>query len=978
MGKSNKLIITLLSLFLFFSVAMATLVFQGVKQYLLELQLQWGEFVVRHSVAPIVQDENKRIQLSPLLKEFVRSNDNILHVYIKGQHSTVLGHSFGEGVPGQLMYANVTSAVGSTRYAFLGMDGMELIHMVMELPAPDGQVMVNLGISADSLSDSQVSAFWQIVMLVLISNVVALTLVVIFRKRFGTPLVESVNQARFEAIFESISDAVVVANAQRQMINVNEAACRIFGYQESELIGESTSMLYADKDDFDSTGRERFNVPDTDKARQESNARPYAVLYRRKNGDTLWGETLGTRIMGKDGQFFGFIGIIRDISIRKQDEEKLNKALDFSEQLVRHSPIGIAIYNARGECIQANEAIARIVGANTAQVLQQNYFDIDSWRKSGILEMARKAVINGEPNHGQRSLQTSFGKEVTLDFYFAPFKSGAEEYLLLMLSDITEHTKSRHQLQLQAEIIDQVRDSILTVDSEGVICSWNKGGESQFGYCAAEVIGRHVSILFEQQADAPLMNILGNPEPAKDALELHAQLIDKHGKQFLAQISVSPNKGKSSLPAGLILTIKDVTEKRQTEQSLLRSQRAYAQVERIANIGNWEWDVSSGQLYWTDEIFRIFGLDKDRFEPSYEQFLASIHAEDRRKVKDAVAESLENENTYYMVEHRVVRPSGVVRWVLEQGRVFRNEQGEPISMLGAVQDITDRKLMEIELEKYQVQLKKLVDERTQELQLAHQELLRKERLATLGQLTATVSHELRNPLGAMRPSLHVIKMRIPEGDDKLNRAIERVDRGIDRCDHIIDELLDFTRITELEFENVNVVRWLQGVVGDVSVPEHINLELCCDLDEHKDYRFDPHRMRRALVNVLDNACQAMNDKGQGAQLSVAVYLQDGNLFFDVKDTGDGIAEDVLPHIFVPLFSTKGFGVGLGMPTVKQIMEQHSGGVLVDSEAGQGTRVRLWFPVAQAAQQPTLQPKVKAAVKSDAKPGRNQNAVNGSG
>lgn len=260
------------------------------------------------------------------------------------------------------------------------------------------------------------------------------------------------------------------------------------------------------------------------------------------------------------------------------------------------------------------------------------------------------------------------------------------------------------------------------------------------------------------------------------------------------------------------------------------------------------------------------------------------------------------------------------------------------------QMVQERTAAERELEEHRENLEALVEQRTMELVSLHQKLLVNERLATLGQLTATVSHELRNPLGAMRPSLYIFKLKIGD-DDKLLKAYQRLERGINRCDKIIDELLDFTRITDLDIHDTMLEQWIDGVIDELSIPTQIKLHR----DYHANIKFwaDTDRLRRVIINIIENAWQAIEERSSEESsdnfITVTTQLDDDRLEIIIEDSGVGMNDEVLGRLFEPLYSTKGFGVGLGMPTVKQIMEQHKGGIDVTSKQGEGTRVTLWLP-----------------------------------
>ena len=265
-------------------------------------------------------------------------------------------------------------------------------------------------------------------------------------------------------------------------------------------------------------------------------------------------------------------------------------------------------------------------------------------------------------------------------------------------------------------------------------------------------------------------------------------------------------------------------------------------------------------------------------------------------------------------------------------------------------NITERKRAEEEIRRLNDHLESLVEERTVELRDAQADLVRKERLAALGQLTATVSHELRNPLGALRTAVAVMKRVTDDDNPLLLESADIADRSINRCDAIITDLLDYTRLHPLNLTPIWVDQWLDGLLDDYRVPEGI--ELRRDFASEVEIHFDSELVRRILLNLLDNAAQAMigdepasGAPGGGHVLTVASRMGNGRLEMSVGDTGPGIPSDIRGDIFEPLFSTKHFGVGLGLPIVMQIAKQHGGGVEVSQAAGGvGAEFTLWLPM----------------------------------
>lgn len=306
---------------------------------------------------------------------------------------------------------------------------------------------------------------------------------------------------------------------------------------------------------------------------------------------------------------------------------------------------------------------------------------------------------------------------------------------------------------------------------------------------------------------------------------------------------------------------------------------------------------------------------------------------------------LETRQTFRNFEHKWVRPDGEVSYFLLSGKPVFDAHGNFAGYRGVGSDITERKRHE---ERLREDLEQLVEERTTELRAAQDELLRNERLTTLGQLTATVSHELRNPLGAMRASIAAIKKLTRPANPLLEDSVAIVDRSITRCDNIVGELLDYSRLRPLRREPTIIDGWLGHLLDEYDAPPGV--EVRRELDFDAEVAIDRDRLRRALLNVLDNAAQAMAAEAEDGGvpkdhvLSVATRGAGGRLEIVIADNGPGIPEPNLERIFEPLYSTRSFGVGLGLPLVQRVMEQHDGAIEVESEAGLGTRVRLWLPL----------------------------------
>ncbi len=276
-------------------------------------------------------------------------------------------------------------------------------------------------------------------------------------------------------------------------------------------------------------------------------------------------------------------------------------------------------------------------------------------------------------------------------------------------------------------------------------------------------------------------------------------------------------------------------------------------------------------------------------------------------------------------------------------RIHRNSADLNARCKKLEEEVLARSRAENELQQHGEQLEELVDMRTGQLRDAQGDVVKNERLAMLGRVTATVSHEVRNPLSTIRSSLYTLRQLIEEPSEHIDQVLERAERNIVRCDRIIEELLDYTRQRQLDMELTNVDEWLAEVFDDIDIPRQIELIRSFDCGRYvpmaRDY------VRRCVINVADNASHAMTfaDDPERMELRVSTFVRGEGVAIEFADRGPGIPPQQISKVFEPLYSTKGFGVGLGIPIVKQIAERHGGRFELASAEGEGTQATIWLP-----------------------------------
>ncbi len=172
---------------------------------------------------------------------------------------------------------------------------------------------------------------------------------------------------------------------------------------------------------------------------------------------------------------------------------------------------------------------------------------------------------------------------------------------------------------------------------------------------------------------------------------------DKNGDERHIEVHSYPVFDEAGNVSQVIEYWLDVTERKQATDLLKQSEERYALAQKVANIGSWDWDITSGELVWSEQIESMFGFEQGQFEGTYKAFLDCVHSEDRQSVQESVQEALSGEKIY-RIKHRIIRPDGTIRWVSETGAVMRDENNKPVRMVGLIQDITERELAEQEVE----------------------------------------------------------------------------------------------------------------------------------------------------------------------------------------------------------------------------------------------------------------------------------------
>jgi signal transduction histidine kinase len=221
-------------------------------------------------------------------------------------------------------------------------------------------------------------------------------------------------------------------------------------------------------------------------------------------------------------------------------------------------------------------------------------------------------------------------------------------------------------------------------------------------------------------------------------------------------------------------------------------------------------------------------------------------------------------------------------------------------------------------------------------------LLKVERLSAIGQLSARIAHDLRNPLSVIQSTSQILRMRLEGQLDQKNRDLwERLDRAISRMSHQIEDVMDYVRVSQMQKRDYSLGRIIQDVIERITIPEDIAVR---PPKNNRVVFCDPEKLEIAFVNLIVNAIQAMEGKKGRVTIDISDDPSEPDfVLIKISDTGVGIPQENIEKIFEPLYTTKQVGTGLGLSSCKNIIEQHGGTISVSSAVGEGTTFTIRIP-----------------------------------
>jgi PAS domain S-box-containing protein len=766
------------------------------------------------------------------------------------------------------------------------------------------------------------------------------------------------NEKKFKGIFDN-ANIGIATTIDGVFTNVNEEFEKILGYNLDEL----KKMTFEDFTHPDDLDKEKYLINKL--LNNEIDSYKLEKRYIRKDKIIIWVDLSIAAMKDNKSDFNLYIAMVKDITERKKAESELKNSLNRFTSLVENIQSGVFYINTKGEILEINPGMLRILGSPSKEATKQiNIFKFQPLIEIGYVEKLKKCLENKTIVKGEAQYISKWGKEAIVNYYFVPIIENNEVVgILANNEDVTEKRKSENALiesEQRLKLASQSAElGIWDLNIKENILVWDKRMFELYG--VKEDTGIKTIDLWMQGL---------HPEDKERAIAEYNDAVSgisdfnttfrvKHPDGTVLYINgyglvLRDNDGKAVRMIGVN---RDVTENKLNELELRRAKEEAEDLRErfdyatsISELGTWDWDLEKDDLIWSSHVYRILGFEPYSVPPSYDLFMSRIHPDDLKLVELNIQTST-NQNLPYNVDYRII-VNNEVHICNSSGKVEYDKTGKPVRMLGTFQDITQRKKIE------------------NELLIAKEKAEESSRLKT--EFLHNMSHEIRTPMnGIMGFSELLLDPEISyEEKRNFSKIIKSSSKQLLK---IIDDILEISvletkqeNIFESEFSLNDLMLELFSIFNLKSKERDIPIYLKKPLNDEQSYIVsDRVKLNKILSNLLENAIRYTNE----GFIEFGYAVKEDILKLYVKDTGIGIDPKNHKMIFERFsqenkeLSLKHGGLGLGLAISKESAMLLGGDISVESEKGKGSTFYLTIPfkpsipnVSQDVKRKVLEPK----------------------
>jgi PAS domain S-box-containing protein len=620
---------------------------------------------------------------------------------------------------------------------------------------------------------------------------------------------------------------------------------------------------------------------------------------------------------------------------RKRAEEELRWKTAFLEAQVNSSIDGILVVDEQGEKLLQNQRMTD--QWNIPQtVAEDNDLEKELQWVTGIIKnpapfLEKIAYLNSHPNEiSQDEIERTDGK--MFERYSSPVigEDGKRYGRIWTFRDVTDRRRTEEIAKRLAAIVENSNEAIISKTLDGIITSWNPAAERMFGYLASEIIGQPLQMLIPPDHPHEEAEILAGFARGELARHFETVRVRKDGQRFDASVTISPIKGIHGRVVGISKIVRDITERKRTEESLRLLSSAIEQSKESVMITNAELDLPGPEIIFVNPAFtHMTGYTAAETLGKTPRMLQGPRTD--KTVLRRLRHNLERGEVFHgeAINYRKDQREFNLEWQIAP---IRNASGMITHFVAIQHDITEHKQLEARL-------------------------LQSQKMETVGKLAGGIAHEFNSILTAIIGQSELLLGDLPAGSP-LAKNVTEIHKAAGRAAVLTRQLLAYGRKQILQPEALDlnrVITSMEGVFHHL-VGGNVNTQIIPALGL-KAVKADAGQIEQVIMNMAMNAADAMPNGGK-------LMLETANVTFDpdsvgrypelkpgdyvmlaISDTGTGMTEEVKARVFEPFFSTKGVGLGtgLGLSTCYGIIKQSGGHISVYSELGRGTTFKIYLP-----------------------------------
>ncbi|MBI9113361.1 MAG: PAS domain S-box protein [Maridesulfovibrio ferrireducens] len=780
------------------------------------------------------------------------------------------------------------------------------------------------------------------------------------------------SESKFRSYIENAPYGIFVADENGNYVDINEAASRITGYSQAELLTMNLIDLISSEDH--EKAAESFETV------VKTGHSTYELHFETKDGSKrIW---VVNAVKLSDNKFLGFVA---DITERKHADERI-QYLNLVLSTIRNVNQLIVMEKNSDVLIQkVCDILTENRGyANAWIVLLDEHGKYINSAESGLgkdFTTMRTMLEDGKlTNCGNKVLKTKDmvvtedpAKDTGRGCYSTCIRHGDNIYGLLTVSVPGSFIKDKEEQDLFREVVGDIGFALHSIEVEKkhklaeqvhieteerfrslfenissgvavytavddgkdfIFIDYNRASEQIDNISRKEVVGKKVTEVFPGIRDLGLLDVF--------------QRVWKTGKPEHHPISFYEDEMITGwrenyvykLPSGeLVAVYDDVTGRKQAEAALQKSEEKLHLAIEGSKIGIWDWMVQTGEMTYNERWAEIAGYTLDELEPiSIKTWNQRVHPDDIKRFDKVIKDYFEGRTDFYELEVRMLHKDGHWVWVLDKGKVTKwDPEGNPIRMIGTHLDITHRKQVE--------------------KAMIHAKLVAEEANRNKSDFLANMSHELRTPMNSVLGFSDLLLMgEYGKMSEKQKKPLEHVHEKGKYLLSLINAILDISKIEagtmEVYYERFNVqhvLNDLQTMMIQMAAKKHITIDMDVD-PQLTEITADLTKFKEILYNLMENAIKFTPENGL---VMIDAIRKDDHARISVTDSGIGITKEDQDRIFEPFIQADGStsrrygGTGLGLNLVKEYVKMHGGSVWVESEVGKGSTFTFTIPIEPA-------------------------------